>query len=130
MNGWKRSTAVLETLNSLIMQAFQFKTPATTIFKAGSAKDPGTYSSLNVKDTVLLVTDPTLTKLGIAEQVSQALSKSASRVILFDQIEPEPKAASVRRLVEFASGENVNYVVGLGGGSPMDVAKIAALMIP
>ena len=112
------------------MQAFQFKTPGTTIFKAGSAGDPDTYRSLNINGNVLLVSDPTLTKLGISEKVRQAIRESGSRVILFDQVEPEPKASSVRKLVEFASSENVSHVVGLGGGSPMDVAKVAALMIP
>jgi alcohol dehydrogenase class IV len=112
------------------MQEFQFKTPGTTIFKAGSAGDPDTYRSLNINGNVLLVSDPTLTKLGISEKVRQAITESGSRVILFDQVEPEPKASSVRKLVEFASSENVSHVVGLGGGSPMDVAKVAALMIP
>jgi len=112
------------------MQAFQFKTPGTTIFRAGSTGDPDTYRSLNINATVLLVSDPTLTKLGITETVMQALRTHGSRVVLFDQVEPEPKASLVRKLVEFAKSENVNQVVGLGGGSPMDVAKIAALMIP
>jgi alcohol dehydrogenase class IV len=78
------------------MQTFQFKTPGTTIFKAGSAGDPDTYRSLNVNDTVLLVSDPTLTKLGIVERVTQAMKTSGSRVIIFDQVKPEPEASSLR----------------------------------
>ena len=112
------------------MQAFQFKTPGTTIFKAGSAANPDTYRSLDINENVLLVSDPTLTKLGIAEKVRQAITECGSRVILFDEVEPEPKVSSVRKLVEFASSNKVSHVVGLGGGSPMDLAKIAALMIP
>jgi alcohol dehydrogenase class IV len=130
VNGWNQNTAVSAALNSLSMQAFQFKTPGNIIFKAGSAGDPDTYRSLNINGNVLLVSDPILSKLGITEKVGQAIREAGSKVILFDQVEPEPKASSVRRLVEFASSENVNHVVGLGGGSPMDVAKIAALMIP
>jgi len=112
------------------MQAFQFKTPGTTIFKAGSAANPDTYRSLGIHRNVLLVSDPTLTKLGIAEKVRQAITECGSSVILFDQVEPEPKVSLVRKLVEFASSTKVSHVVGLGGGSPMDVAKIAALVIP
>jgi len=112
------------------MQAFQFKTPGTTIFKAGSAANPDTYRSLGIHGNVLLVSDPILTKIGIVEKVRQAITECGSSVILFDQVEPEPKVSSVRKLVEYASSKKVSHVVGLGGGSPMDVAKIAALMIP
>jgi alcohol dehydrogenase class IV len=129
-NGWKQNIAALAALNSMNMQTFQFKTPGTIIFKAGSAANPDTYRSLGIHGNVLLVSDPTLTKLGIAEKVRQAITEGGSSVILFDQVEPEPKVSSVRKLVEFASSKKVNHVVGLGGGSPMDVAKIAALMIP
>ena len=129
-NGWKQNIAALAALNSMNMQSFQFKTPGTIIFKAGSAANPDTYRSLDISGNVLLVSDPTLTKLGIAEKVRQAITECGSRVILFDQVEPEPKVSSVRKLVEYASSKKVSHVVGLGGGSPMDVAKIAALMIP
>jgi alcohol dehydrogenase class IV len=112
------------------MQAFQFKIPGTTIFKAGSAGDPQTYRSLNLEGTVLLVSDPTLTGLGISEKVSRAIKEGGASVTLFDQVEAEPKASTVLKLVEFARNEQVGQVVGLGGGSPMDVAKVAALMIP
>lgn len=112
------------------MYAFQFKTPGTIIFKAGSSGDPQTYRSLNVEGSVLLVSDQTLTKLGLTEKISLALEESGSRVILFDQVEAEPKASSVRKLVAFGRSKQVDQVVGLGGGSPMDVAKITALMIP
>ena len=93
------------------MQAFQFKTPGATIFNSGSAGDPQTYRSLNIEGTVLLVSDPTLTKLGISEKVSLALREGGSRVILFDQVEAEPKASTVRKLVEFAGSDMVNQVV-------------------
>jgi len=111
------------------MKDFLFKIPGTTIFKSGSAADPDTYRSLGLEGKVLLVTDSTLVRLGIAERVGEAIKKTGSSLHIFDGISPEPDVSSVRALVAFASELQVNQVVGLGGGSPMDVAKIASLMI-
>ena len=112
------------------MKEFQFKTPGTTIFKAGSTVDPETYKTLNISGRVLLITDPTLAGLGMADRVRKSIEKTGCSVIQFEQIEPEPKAMAVRQLAEFAEKKKVDHVVGLGGGSPMDVAKIIALLIP
>jgi alcohol dehydrogenase class IV len=112
------------------MKEFQFKTPGVTIFRAGCTSEPETFKSLSIHGKVLLISDVTLVKLGIADRVRHPMEKNGCEVILFDQIEPEPKASNVRSLLEFASKEKVDHVVGLGGGSPMDVAKIIALMIP
>jgi len=111
------------------MNDFYFKTPGTTIFRTGSASDPQTYKTIGLTGRVLLVTDRTLVKLGIAGKCARAMEEAGAVVVTYDDVEPEPHVSTVRQLVEFAAGENVNYVVGLGGGSPMDVAKIAALLI-
>ena len=111
------------------MDKFQIKSPGTIIFKSGGASDPEVYKSMNISGRVLLVTDSTLVKLGIAEKVKKALMETGLEVIVYDDIESEPHASSVLDLVDFAREEVVGSIVGLGGGSHMDVAKIAALLI-
>jgi alcohol dehydrogenase class IV len=61
--------------------------------------------------------------------VGEAIKKTGSSLHIFDGISPEPDVSAVRALVAFANELRVNQVVGLGGGSPMDVAKIVSLMI-
>ncbi|MCH7658427.1 MAG: iron-containing alcohol dehydrogenase [Bacteroidetes bacterium] len=112
------------------MNDFHFNTPGTIIFRTGSSGDTETYKSLIKAGRTLLVTDSTLQKLGIADKVQTALEGSGADVLVYDKVEPEPNAATVRDIAETAKGENVIQVIGLGGGSPMDVAKIASLMIP
>jgi alcohol dehydrogenase class IV len=128
-NGWKQNTVVSAASNKMEMTEFVFKIPGTTIFKPGSASDPDTYRSLGVQGKVLLVTDSTLVRLGIADRVGEAIKKTGSSLHIFDGISPETDVSAVRALVAFANELRVNQVVGLGGGSPMDVAKIVSLMI-
>ena len=111
------------------MKDFQFRIPGTILFKKGCSSDLNTYKDLNISGKVLLVTDHMLAKLGIADKIKTAIQDADTEVVLFDSVEPEPSVSTVRNLIELARKENVTSVVGLGGGSPMDVAKIAALVI-
>ena len=112
------------------MKDFQFRTPGTTIFRPGSSIDRSTYEGLGISGKTLLVTDNTLNTLGIASKVESAIKEADIDVVMFDAVEPEPNIETVRKLVDLATKENINSVIGLGGGSPMDVAKIVALLIP
>ncbi len=112
------------------MNNFQFNTPGKIILRPNCSSDSETYKGLNLTGRTLIVTDATLVKLGIADKVSAAMTKAGADVITFDQVEPEPKTTAVRKLIADIQKENIQLVVGLGGGSPMDVAKIASLLIP
>jgi len=112
-----------------MMNDFQFKTPGTYIFRPGSAMDPETYRSIQLTGRVLLVTDATLVRLGIVDRVKKGITESGTEVIVYDKVDPEPKVSAVRELVDFAKDKKIKHVLGLGGGSPMDVAKIVSLLI-
>jgi len=112
------------------MDNFQFNTPVTVIFRSGSSRDPETYKNLIQAGRTLLVTDPTLQRFGVVDKVRIAMENAGADVLVYNEVEPEPNAATVRNVAEIAKGENVKQVVGLGGGSSMDIAKLAALMIP
>lgn len=111
------------------MEDFEYKTPSTIISKNGCTYETETFKNLKLNDNVLLVTDATLVKLGIATQIKKAIEHSGSNVFLYDNVEPEPKVSTVRKLLEFSKSFEINSVIGLGGGSPMDIAKIAAILI-
>lgn len=108
----------------------QFRTPGTIIIEPGGASDPETFRPLSEKGLTLLVTDANLVKLGLAAEVQSALEKAGCEVLVSDQVEPEPTAATVRKIAEVARSMGARQVVGLGGGSPMDVAKLVALLAP
>jgi alcohol dehydrogenase class IV len=50
-------------------------------------------------------------------------------VKVFDKVEPEPKVTTIEKALDFLNRNKIATVIGLGGGSPMDIAKILALLL-
>jgi len=71
----------------------------------------------------LLVTDGTLVELGLVDKVKAHLDKAGIEVHVFDAVEPDPSVQTVRKGVEVAQEIEPDWIIGLGGGSPMDAAK-------
>ncbi|KCV81670.1 iron-containing alcohol dehydrogenase [Actibacterium atlanticum] len=78
---------------------------------------------------VLFVTDPGIMGLGLADGALASLKAEGFDVTLFDGIEPDPKATTVQEATQIARDAGVACVVGFGGGSSMDVAKVVALCL-
>lgn len=76
----------------------------------------------------LIVTDAFLAASGLIDAALKSLADAGVGLILFDRVEPDPPAASVEACAALAVSAGVDTVVGLGGGSAMDTAKLAALM--
>ncbi|TMJ12228.1 MAG: iron-containing alcohol dehydrogenase [Alphaproteobacteria bacterium] len=75
----------------------------------------------------LFVTDAGLVGLGLAEAPLAALREAGVEPVVFDSVEADPSRATVEAAVE--AGRGCGSVVGFGGGSPMDVAKLAAYLL-
>jgi alcohol dehydrogenase class IV len=71
----------------------------------------------------LVVTDATLVELGLVDRVKDHLDTAGIEVHVFDAVEPDPDVQTVRRGAEVAQEVTPDWIVGLGGGSPMDAAK-------
>jgi alcohol dehydrogenase class IV len=79
--------------------------------------------------SVLFVTDPGIMGLGLADGALASLKAQGFAVTLFDGIEPDPKASTVEKATQIAKEAGVGCVIGFGGGSSMDVAKVVALCL-
>ena len=77
---------------------------------------------------VLLVTDEMLVQLGYAEQVKTALEKEGMQVAVFGKVDPEPHMETADALCEMVRGSHADLVIGLGGGSSMDMAKLTSIL--
>lgn len=75
----------------------------------------------------LLVTDSTVRQLGLADAALASLEDVGIEVVIFDSVEQDPSLATLHAAVE--AGQGCASVVGFGGGSPMDVAKLASYLI-
>jgi alcohol dehydrogenase len=80
---------------------------------------------------VLLVTDEVMVQLGYAELVKELLEKEGMKVDVYGKVDPEPHIETAAdALYEMARKAKSDLVVGLGGGSSMDMAKLTAISVP
>lgn len=66
---------------------------------------------------------------GALSDVENSLASLGIRSVVFDQVEENPSTDTVMKARELGVFENVDFVIGIGGGSPLDAAKAIALMI-
>jgi alcohol dehydrogenase class IV len=78
--------------------------------------------------SVLLVTDPGLMATGMLGVPLQNLSDHQIKVTVFSKVEADPPESVILEATQTALDANVDCVIGFGGGSSMDVAKLVALI--
>ena len=66
---------------------------------------------------------------GSLQDVESVLQKEGISYIIFDDVEENPSIETVMRARQIGVEENVDFVIGIGGGSPLDAAKAIALMV-
>ena len=71
----------------------------------------------------LIITDATMVQLGLVDKVKAHLDSAGIEVHLFDEVEPDPSVETVLRGAQVARKVEPDWIVGLGGGSPIDAAK-------
>lgn len=111
------------------MNDFIFNTTPSLIFKAGAARELADHVRSRLGNAVLFVTDPGLRKLGLCDPALASLSDSGAKVEVFGEVEADPSLSTLMRAVEAGRTAGVTGVVGFGGGSSLDVAKLAALLL-
>jgi alcohol dehydrogenase class IV len=77
---------------------------------------------------ILVVTDPTLEQIGLTRRVTDPLTSEDYLVDVYTDIVPEPPLASGEKLVAYTKEGQFDLVIGLGGGSALDLAKLAAVL--
>ncbi len=80
------------------------------------------------RQRVLIVTDPPLVAAGLVQQVQQALERTAIDSEVFDGGEPEPSLEAAAACIDRARHWQPDALLGLGGGSNMDLAKMTAVV--
>ncbi|PJG85073.1 iron-containing alcohol dehydrogenase [Conservatibacter flavescens] len=78
--------------------------------------------------TVLLITDPFLVQNGLSQKIVDMLNEKHIACIVNSDVVPEPPIESAENLVKFARAHTADLVIGLGGGSALDLAKLVAVL--
>ncbi len=107
---------------------FTFRTVPNVIFETGAAARLGAIVSQRMKRPVV-VTDRGVVNAGLINAALASLKAEGLDFHLFDGIEADPPARVVRASVEAARAHKADGVIGFGGGSSMDTAKIIAVLL-
>jgi hydroxyacid-oxoacid transhydrogenase len=107
-----------------------FTLEATPVkFGPGAADDAGWELGRLGVTRALLVTDPGVAAAGHPDRVRAAIEAAGIEVVVFDRARVEPTLASLEEAAAFARDARVDGFVSVGGGSAMDTAKVADLIV-
>ncbi|MCY6382451.1 iron-containing alcohol dehydrogenase [Hoeflea prorocentri] len=112
------------------MHPFNFNTAASIRFGAGLVSQLGDMVKTSIGSRVLLVTDPGMMATGIVDKATYSLKASGVDVSLFQDVQADPPEKVVMSCAAAAIEHGSQGIIGLGGGSSLDVAKLAALLAP
>ncbi len=101
---------------------YQFIMPKHIFYGENALSDAGEQiASLGKK--ALIVTDPMMVKLGNVKKVTDILDKSETSYAVFDGITGEPTDAMISEGLKVWNDEKCNFLIAVGGGSPIDSMK-------
>lgn len=78
---------------------------------------------------VFIFTDEGIVKAGICDQVLQILEGNVESVSVFGKVPPEPPLETIDECLKLAREAQCDLIIGLGGGSAMDVAKVISVLL-
>ncbi|GGF64667.1 alcohol dehydrogenase [Azorhizobium oxalatiphilum] len=110
------------------MPGFVFNTTPSIVCAAGAATRVADLFALRGVSRVLIVTDPGILKAGLLAPALEVLRAAGIAHRIFDKVEADPPEEIVLAAAAEAVDMGAQGVLGLGGGSSLDVAKLAALL--
>ncbi len=99
------------------------------IFGAGSVERVGELARELGGRSVLIVTDAGIVTAGHAQRVEHSLQAAGLGVVIYDRVRENPTTKDVESCVSVAKQAGIDLFIGLGGGSSMDTAKGANLIL-
>jgi alcohol dehydrogenase class IV len=111
------------------MSQFIFETAPKIVCEQGAANRLGEIAAGLGVTHLYLVTDRFLLDAGLLKGALASLETAGIKATVFADVQADPPEASVLSAVEQARAAGVDGVVGFGGGSSMDTAKLVALLV-
>ncbi len=113
-----------------MIPSFGITFPTSVVADFGAAARLGSLVRGLAQRTVLVVTDKFLHQSGLLTPALDSLRAEGLDVTVFSDVVADPPAEVIRQAVAAALDAGCDCVIGLGGGSSMDVAKLVALLAP
>lgn len=106
---------------------FTFRMPVKIIFGKGTVKEIGSTAKKLGGKKILLVSDYNIPK--ISEKIKSYLLREKLKVTVFNEIKSEPTVEVVDKAAVIAKKKKCDLIIGLGGGSSMDIAKAVSILL-
>ena len=108
---------------------WQFGIAQEVVFGPGACRKIGRIARRLKTSKALLITDKILVSLGMTEKIQKPLSEEGLVLKVFEGGQEDPPIRVAEECVAFAKGEDFDLIVGLGGGSNIDLAKAVAVVL-
>ena len=108
---------------------FTFNTTSGIRFGNGTSKSCVSEISQKLGQNILFITDKDLMSLKLTEPTLIELNKLSSKVEVFQDVEADPSLKTLMNAIEIGKKNDITGVIGFGGGSSMDVAKLTSLIL-
>ncbi|MBL8907621.1 MAG: iron-containing alcohol dehydrogenase, partial [Rhizobiales bacterium] len=110
------------------MNPFTLSCVPEILFGAGRLADaPAKLEAVaGAGTTAMIVADPAMAGLGITAKLTAALTAAGHRFAIYDGFKGEPKSSDIDTAASLALKAGAGAVIGLGGGSALDTAKLVA----
>ncbi len=108
---------------------FTFNTTSGIRFGSGTSVSSSQEISKILGSNILFITDKDLMSLKLTEPTLNQLKKFSSKVEIFEDVEADPSLKTLLKSIEIGKKMNATGVIGFGGGSSMDVAKLTSLIL-
>lgn len=110
------------------MTGMEFYTNGHIVSEADSMRQKlGDLAKQYDATSAIIITDTGICELGYVDIAQESLEQAGINVVIFDRVVADPPIEVVEEAIELARANQCNLVIGLGGGSPIDTAKIVAL---
>ena len=113
----------------MTLNPFNFYTTPGIRFGRGQAKHSCKEIFKQLGSRILFITDKGLISLGLTNPTIEELKKMGSVVEIFDDVEADPSQKTLLKAIDTGKKFKATGVIGFGGGSSMDVAKLSALIL-
>lgn len=107
--------------------SFNFTCAPRTIFGEGALETAAPYIA-DFGKKALIVTGKIITKTGLAAKVQDVLSVRGISSVVFNDLPGEPDDKMIDAALSVFKSEKCDFIIGLGGGTPLDTAKAVAAM--
>ena len=106
-----------------------FRTTKRILFGLAAVEKTGMEAQLLKAKKVLIITDPGVVQAGLLEGVEKSLRSVGLPFAIFDGVESDPRIEVVEKSVGKAKKEGIDLIIGFGGGSSLDIAKVTSIMM-